>query len=63
MLTRYRLVNAEALRAVSFQGRTYVLANLTDADGDVLYGNTHVLEKVEAADPKPTRKARTRKAS
>ena len=66
MLTDYQIVNADGLRAVSYEGTEYPLDQINDKIAEKLYGRTHIIEKVARAEvvapaevPAPTRARRS----
>ncbi|MCC2546423.1 hypothetical protein LJY25_08200 [Hymenobacter sp. BT175] len=74
MLQKYRIVNAEGLRAVDYEGTEYPIDQIDDTIAEKLYGRTHIIEKVpatavatsssdEEAQPASTSKSRTARAS
>lgn len=45
----YRVVNADGLRAVYYEGTEYPVNEIDDVVAAKLYGRTHIIEKVAAA--------------
>jgi hypothetical protein len=49
MLHEFKIVNAEGLRSVDFEGTEYPINEIDDTIAAKLYGRTHIIEKVPAA--------------